>query len=208
MQTDHHTSKQADTAAPRVIEIELLALDLTSCTRCVGTLQNIERAIDIVRPVLEATGAPVNVTRLVIESEEQARRYRFVASPTVRINGRDIVFETLESQCDSCTDLCGCEEGTSCRIWPYHGKEYTEAPVGLIVAALLHEIGDDARAAGGPSAYEEVPENLRLFFRSKAAMRRAESGSCCSSAEQETCCAPGQKGGCCDPEAPAKCGCR
>ncbi len=202
------TSEQAKNPVSRVADIELLALDLTTCTRCIGTLENIEKAIDIVRPALEATGVQVEVTRRVIESEEQAREYRFVASPTVRINGRDIVLDTVESRCDSCTDLCGCDEGTSCRIWHYQGKEYTEAPVGLVVDALLDEMGDSARDVGGAPVYEEVPENLRRFFRSKAAMRRPESKSCCSSAEQETCCVPEEKGGCCVPGEPAACGCR
>jgi len=209
MHTGHQTSKQAGIAAPRVIEIELLALDLTSCTRCVGTLENIERAIDTVRPVLEVTEAQVNVRRLVIESEEQARQYRFVTSPTVRINGKDIAFETLESKCDSCTDLCGCDEGTNCRVWRYQGKEYTEAPVGLIVEALLHEIGSSDRAGGdGTSVYEEVPENLRRFFTSKSAKQPAGTESCCPSTDQVTCCAPGEKAVCCGTLEPGTCGCR
>jgi len=209
MHTGHQTSKQAGIAAPRVIEIELLALDLTSCTRCVGTLENIERAIDTVRPVLEVTEAQVNVRRLVIESEEQARQYRFVTSPTVRINGKDIAFETLESKCDSCTDLCGCDEGTNCRVWRYQGKEYTEAPVGLIVEALLHEIGSSDRAGGdGTSVYEEVPENLRRFFTSKSAKQPAGTESCCPSTAQVTCCAPGEKAVCCGTSEPGTCGCR
>ena len=207
MHTGHQTSKQAETA-PRVIEIDLLALDLTSCTRCVGTLENIERAIDTVRPVLEVTGAQVNVRRLVIESEEQASQYRFVTSPTVRINGKDIVFEILESKCSSCTDLCGCEEGTNCRVWRYQGKEYTEAPVGLIVEAVLHEIGGSDRAGGGTSGYEEVPENLRRFFTSKSAKQFAGTESCCPSTDQETCCAPGEKAVCCGTSEPGTCGCR
>jgi hypothetical protein len=125
------TTEQSQVPVPRVIDIELLALDLTTCTRCVGTLEHIGKAIDIVRPVLEAMGVQVNTTSRVIESEEQARQHQFVASPTVRINGKDIVFEVLESGCESCTDLCSCSEGTSCRVWLYHGQEYTEAPVGL-----------------------------------------------------------------------------
>ena len=209
MHTGHQTSKQAGIAAPRVIEIELLALDLTSCTRCVGTLENIERAIDTVRPVLEVTEAQVNVRRLVIESEEQARQYRFVTSPTVRINGKDIAFETLESKCDSCTDLCEFDEGTNCRVWRYQGKEYTEAPVGLIVEALLHEIGSSDRAGGdGTSVYEEVPENLRRFFTSKSAKQPAGTESCCPSTDQVTCCAPGEKAVCCGTSEPGTCGCR
>lgn len=207
MYTGHQTFKQAETAAPRVVEIELLALDLTSCARCVGTLDNIERAIDTVRPVLEATGAQVNVRSLVIESEEQARQYRFVTSPTVRINGKDIAFQTLESKCDSCTDLCGCDEGTTCRVWRYQGKEYTEAPVGLIVEALLHEIGGSGMAGGGTSVYEEVPENLRRFFASQSARQPAGTEACCPLTDQDTCCAPGEKAACCDTSEPTKCGC-
>lgn len=208
MHTDHQTSKHADTVAPPVIEVELLALDLSSCTRCVGTLENIERAIDTVRSVLEVTAIQVNVRKLVIESEEQARQYRFVTSPTVRINGKDIAFETLESKCDSCTDLCGCDQGTNCRVWRYQGKEYTEAPAGLIVEALLHEIGGSDRAGGGTSVFEEVPENLRRFLTSKSAEQPPGTESCCPSTDQETCCASGEKAVCCGTSEPGTCGCR
>jgi glutaredoxin len=116
---------------PPVIDIELLALNLSRCTHCVGTLDHIEKAIYIIRPVLEVMEAQVNVRKIVIESEEQARHYQFSISPTIRINGEGIAFETLESKCESCTDLCGYDEGTSCCVWRYQGEEYTEAPVGL-----------------------------------------------------------------------------
>jgi hypothetical protein len=194
------------TAAPiREVDIELLALDLGSCTRCRGTLANIEAAIGSLRPVLDATGTVVRLRKTLIESEEQARRHRFETSPTIRINGRDIAFETRESRCDSCTDLCGCAEGTDCRVWLYHGQEHTEAPVGLVVEAVLHGIIDDT-SPSAPVASESVPENLRRFF--------AGSAACCSPAEQETCCEPEAKPSCCGPAevAPATqqeaCGCR
>lgn len=205
---NRRSSDQAGHPAARTVEIELLALDLTTCTRCVGTLENIGKAIDAVRPVLEATGARVNVTRRVIASEEQARQHRFVSSPTVRINGRDIVFETLESKCDSCTDLCGCDEGTSCRIWPYQGEEYTEAPVGLVIEALLRELNGGSVAAGTVAGSGDVPENLRRFFAGRKAAAVPESAACCPPAEQETCCDPLEKAGCCASAAPAACGCR
>ncbi len=207
MQIDNQASKQRTNSTPLVIDIELLALDLTSCTRCVGTLDNIGRAIETIRPVLEVTGAQVNVRKLAIESEEQARQYQFVTSPTVRINGRDIAFETLESECESCTDLCGCDEGTSCRVWPYREEEYTEAPVGLVVESILREIfGSSSESVGDALAYRGVPENLRRFFRSKSAARPAAQ-SCCPPAEQETCCESGQEAACCDASEPETCGC-
>lgn len=208
MPTDHKEFHQVETAEPRVIEIELLALDLTRCTRCVGTRDNIERAIEAVSAVLEVTGAQVNVKQLVIESEEQAREVRFVSSPTIRIDGKEIAFESLESQCDSCTELCGCDEGTSCRVWRYQGKEFTEAPVGLIVEALLREIGGGDRTGGDTADAAELPENLRRFFSSKSAAPSAGNERCCPPADQETCCMPESKAECCGSAAPESCSCQ
>ena len=150
MQAGHHPSTLEEAVTRRVIEIELLALDLTSCTRCVGTSRNIQRAIDTVRPVLELTGAQVHVSTVVVESEEQARQHRFITSPTVRIDGRDIdIGAALESPCDSCSELSGCDKGTSCRVWRYRGEDYTEAPVGLVVESMLSELFRGGNTSSG-----------------------------------------------------------
>ena len=208
MQINIQGPKQREILTPPVIDIELFALDLNSCTRCVGTLDRIEKAIDIVRPELEVMEVQVNVRKIVIESEEQARQYQFATSPTVRINGKDIAFETLESECESCTDLCGCDEGTSCRVWRYRGEEYTEAPVGLVVEPMLREIFDSSyEPIGETPVYNGVPDNIRRFFRSKSDARPAVE-PCCSPAEQETCCEPNRKAACCDASQPETCGCR
>lgn len=207
MQTNNQAANQSQTAAPAVIDIELLALDLNSCTRCVGTLDHIEKAIDIIQPVLEVMGTQVNVKTIVVESEEQARRYQFVTSPTIRVNGKDVAFETSESECESCTDLCGCDEGTSCRVWLYRGDEHTEAPVALVVESILRKIfGGSHDTIGTTPAYGGVPENLRRFFRSKSETRPAET--CCSPAEKEACCEPSEKSACCDSSQPETCGCQ
>lgn len=198
------------TASTRSIDIELLALDLNTCTRCVGSQANLEHALALTRQVLQATGHTVRVQTILIESEEQARQHRFVTSPTIRINGRDIALETLESHCDSCTDLCGCEEGTNCRVWRYQGQEYTEAPVGMIVDALLREVYSGASPLGAPPPVHEVPENLKRFFGGKDA-KAAPVSSCCPPQEQVTCCAPTEKASCCGPAAAtasAGCGCQ
>jgi hypothetical protein len=199
-----------NTASTRSINIELLALDLNTCTRCVGSQANLEHALAITRQVLQATGHNVQVQTILIESEEQARHHRFMTSPTIRINGHDIALETLESHCDSCTDLCGCEEGTNCRVWRYQGQEYTEAPVGMIVDALLREVYSGAQPLGAPPAIGDVSENLRRFFSGKDA-KAAPASSCCSPQEHATCCAPAEKASCCGPAvatASASCGCK
>ncbi len=207
MNTNMSTATGERALSTRQLDVELLALDLNTCTRCVGTLENIEEAIETVQRVLEITDIQVRVRKTLIESEEQARRRRFETSPTVRINGRDIAFETLESRCDSCTDLCGCDEGTNCRVWRYRGQEYTEAPVGLVVEAILREVyAETPRAASEPTAYERVPENLSGFFAGKSG--NESEASCCGPAEQEACCEPSEKASCCGSTEGETCGCR
>lgn len=209
MSIDTSQPSAANELVGRIINVELLALDLSTCTRCVGTLANIETAIKTVQQVLEVTEIDVQLQKILIVSEEQAREHRFVTSPTVRINRRDIAFETIESECEACTDLCGCAEGTTCRAWRYRGQEFTQAPVGLIIEALLREIvGSDTQAATESLVYEGVPENLRRFFTGKSGQGPAGLNACCLLTEQEECCEPDEKAACCDTTEPGACGCR
>jgi hypothetical protein len=191
-------------STPTAIDIELLAIDLNTCTRCTGTLDNIEKAIDTVRPVLEIMNVPVKVHKRVIQSEAEALEHQFAISPTVRINGQDIAFEAIESKCDACTDLCGCEQGTDCRIWPYQGTEHTEAPVGLVVESILALIfGNRSISEMDSPKYQGVPENLQRFF---AGMSNTEG--CCSAEKQQSCCEQTEKATCCEEAEPASCGCQ
>jgi hypothetical protein len=192
----------------RVVELEFLYLDLDTCTRCVGTNDNLAAAVQSVADVLAFTKTELSINKILIENEEQAQEHHFVTSPTIRVNGRDIALEFRESQCDSCTDLCGCEEGTNCREWVYEGEVYTEAPVGMIVEAILGEI-----FAGAPTApvatTNTVPDNLKNFFAARALPETAVTSSCCSETEQQTCCEPAAKAECCGPvNESSDCGCQ
>ena len=195
-------------AAVDEITIQFLALDLTTCTRCVGTGQSLEAALGLVRDVLAATGVAVEVRKTLVETATQARELRFVSSPTIRVNGRDIALELKESRCGS--EPCGggcCGDDIACRVWSYRGQEYTEAPVGLIVDAVLGEVyGGAPRAEGADEGYE-LPWNLVAFFagRSQAAV---DESACCSPAEQESCCEPAAKTDCCGPTVAEGCACR
>ena len=189
------------------ITIDFLFLDLTTCTRCVGTGQSLETALGVVHDVLAATGVAVEVRRTLVETATQARELGFVSSPTIRVNGRDIALELKESPCGSEPCGCGCGDDTACRVWGYRGEEYTEAPVGLIVDAVLGEVyGATSRAERADEAYE-LPQNLVAFFadRGRAAV---DASVCCSPAEQESCCAPAAKADCCGPSTPEGCACR
>jgi hypothetical protein len=198
----------AEEPATDTITIDFLFLDLTTCERCVGTDRNLEAALGLVHDVLTATGANVEVRKTLVETAEQARELRFVSSPTIRIDGRDIALELKETSCGS--EACSCADGEpiACRVWSYRGREHTEAPVGLIVDAILGELyGGGARSELGPTDPYELPENLNAFFAGPGA-EPDEPSSCCGAAEQASCCEASAKASCCAPSAGGGCGCR
>ncbi len=200
------------TPRTRTVEVDFLYLDLTTCSRCVGSDQSLHAALDLVRPTLAATGVEVALHKTLVASEEQARALRFVSSPTIRVDGWDIAGTLRESACADCGALCGCDGETDCRVWLYKGREYTEAPVGLIVEAVLGAVyGGVASVAHMARSYEDVPDNLKHFYAGKAANEQEEGvalSSCCSPATQATCCAPSEKAACCGPVNAGSCGCQ
>lgn len=174
------------------LRIDFLFLDLTTCTRCRGTDQSLESALEAVRDVLKATGTEVEVNKIQVESAEQARELRFLSSPTIRVNGRDIAFELRENPCDSscCTDGCG--EPTACRVWVHEGRELAEPPVGMLVDAILREVYAGMGVNAEPEAEPyELPENLERFFAGKIGTRTAAApegvAECCGAASKEGC---------------------
>src|SRR5215216_5096641 len=126
--------------AKEQIEVDFMYLDLDICTRCLGTDANLETALTAVGEVLEAAGVETVVRKTLVESAAQAAELGFVSSPTIRVNGKDIALEFRESNCDSCGEACGCEGTIDCRVWVWQGEEHTEAPVPMIVDAMLREV--------------------------------------------------------------------
>ena len=154
--------------SPRTITIELLAIDLSTCSRCNGSLANVEQAIAILQQVLASTDTVVQFRKILVESEAQAKQLQFISSPTIRVNGRDIVLETTESHCGDCSNISGSQGGTACRTWFYQGESHTEAPVGMIVDAILRQIYGNESLIPVASNPIEVPQNLQQFFQDKA----------------------------------------
>ena len=201
-----------DALAAGELRIEFTYLDLTTCTRCLGTDRSLEAALELTREVLAATGVKVEVSKILVNSAEQARALRFVSSPTIRVNGADVALELRESSCGSeaCTDGCG--DQIACRVWVHRGQEYTEPPPAMIVEAILRQVYGGAGEAGGGAAAGmgavagdggepdaepyQLPENLERFYAGKTAAA-GQQQACCSPAKQETCCEPGDKAECC-----------
>ena len=87
-------------------------------------------ARQIVTEVLEATGVSVELRESKVASDAQARQLRFIGSPTVRIDGRDV---------DPVPD--GTEQyGLKCRLYIVGGR-LVGYPSQEMVLAVLKEAG-------------------------------------------------------------------
>lgn len=147
------------------IIIDFLYLDLNVCNRCQGTDEGIEEAIEDVAKVLQLTGVEIVINKIHINSIEKAMQYKFLTSPTIRINGEDIQMEFKESLCESCGDLCNDE--VDCRVWVYKGKGYNIPPKAMIIDAILREVYANTKTTSDDEISKEtyeLPENLRRFF--------------------------------------------
>ena len=190
------------------LDIEYLFLDLTACTRCVSSAANLIAALELVHPVLAAMGVTVTMGQVHVASLADAQRERLVSSPTIRINHRDIA-EVQETACEECSAGCGCEGGTLCRVWTYRGEQFTEAPVGYIVEAIMETVFacDDKQdqALAQPEQLFDVPENLVRFFQRKLARQSGEGETTVPCCDPENCnCGENCD---CDSVAAVGCGC-
>ena len=77
------------------LTIDFLYLDLETCERCKGTDNNLLLAINEVKEVLKSANYEVEVNKIKINSKEIAIKYRFLSSPTIRINGKDSVEQEI-----------------------------------------------------------------------------------------------------------------
>jgi hypothetical protein len=204
MSRANRTPTAAPPATQGTIDVEFLYLDLTTCTRCQGTQASLRTALAVVQPLLDALGLTAALRSTRVTSAAQAQQLGLVTSPTIRINGRDIAPELKESACGPCSELCG--EATACRVWTYQGQEFTEAPVGFILAAVVRELSSSVAVAALPGAPTAVvPETPRRYFTGAA---QPVADTCCTDAEQATCCAAEEKAGCCEASGTQHCGCR
>jgi Domain of unknown function (DUF2703) len=173
---------------PRRLNIELLYLDMTECTRCVDAGSRLDEAVALLAPILAETGWEARVTKIHVTTEGQARELRFASSPTVRINGRDIQLDSRETVCGDCGKLCK-DASVTCREWRYQDKWFTSPPKALFVEAMLKSMTGTEFPTRTAEPFD-VPENLKRFFATKKA---AESRPGCCAASGAT-----ANAGCCE----------
>lgn len=142
--------------------IDFLYLDTSVCTRCQGAEFSLDEALKEVAKVLDATGTEVRVNKVNIRTKELAEKYKFLSSPTIRVNGRDIQMKFKESLCESCGELCG--DTVDCRVWLYQGNEYNVPPKAMVIEGILKIVyGGNLDTDVSEETYT-IPENLKHFY--------------------------------------------
>lgn len=148
--------------------IEYLYLDLNVCNRCVGTDEVLDEVVKIITPTLHLAGYEIIQQKIEMSTPEIAAQYRFLSSPTIRVNGKDIsgngyYSSVEENDCTCCSNIVG--TNIECRVFRYGNEIYEIPPREMLANAILQtlfscakdEISDDYT----------MPENLKLFYQNK-----------------------------------------
>ena len=154
--------------------IEYLYLDLETCDRCIGADEVLEEAIECITPVLEVAGYSIEYNKKEMTTRDVAENHRFLSSPTIRVNGKDICDAITESDCQCCGDISGTQ--IDCRTFEYEGVQYEVPPKAMLVEQILQKIF----APGNICCVNEytIPDNLARFYEGK---EKKSSCCCCSS---------------------------
>ena len=115
-------------------------LYLMDCPRCVKTKR-------LLREALKELKLKAKVKEILIDTKAKAKKYGFVGSPTIRINGEDIQKIVEKARCLPCEKLAELTKKktpfvkkecykSGCRVYSYKAKQYSYPPKGLIKEAL------------------------------------------------------------------------
>ncbi len=160
----------------KVVLVEYLYLDLSSCERCIGTDKILDEVMDIITPTLNLSGYSVEYNKVEMETKELAERYGFLSSPTIRVNGKDICASVEENSCGCCSDISGTE--VDCRVFEYDGKTFEVPPKEMIANDILKNIFARNEEGCTNNISYELPENLREFFEGKSRSNCSCGGKC------------------------------
>lgn len=151
--------------------IEYLYLDLHTCDRCIGTDAVLEKVVTAITPTLELAGYHVEYRKTEMKTADIAIKHRFLSSPTIRVNGKDICESVAESNCACCGEISG--TAVDCRVFEYEGQKYEVPPEEMLAKSILKEVFGDAGSCSCGSY--SLPENLKQFYSGKA----VKASSCC-----------------------------
>ncbi len=155
--------------------IEYLYLDNESCDRCSTTQLVLEEVIMEVTPTLELSGYDVDYRPIEIDSIATAKQNKVLSSPTIRVNGQDIISAVTESNCESCSDISG--NLISCRVYEIDGVRHETLPKSVLAKTLLSSVYSKQEKVCLCKDYE-LPDNLKNFFVGKKENQCGCGGNC------------------------------
>ena len=159
------------------IIVEYLYLDLETCDRCIGTDNVLDEVMMTITPALKIAGFEVEYNKIEMKTAEIATQYKFLSSPTIRVNGQDICQSVAENSCGCCSDISGTD--VSCRVFEYNEETYEVPPKEMLAEAILNAVFGQLETGCSCAEYE-LPENLREFFEGKKSKSGCScGGNCC-----------------------------
>lgn len=160
----------------KVVKVEYLYLDLKSCDRCIGTDNVLDDVMIVLTPAFKIAGYEVVYNKVEMINEELASEYRFVSSPTIRVNGQDICQSVAENNCGCCSDISGAD--VDCRVFEYEGEKYEVPPEEMIASSILLAVfGHSGKA--DPGEQYDLPVNLKEFYKGKRSKSECSCGDKC-----------------------------
>lgn len=163
----HRSEMKEAPVIKKVLNVDLLVIDLNVCQRCVPTGDQLKIAVSLLTPVADALGIELRHREVVVQTPEQAKENALLSSPTIRLNGRDVAQDIRESKCESCGDLTNNNTTVDCREWHYRGKVYSAAPLPFLIESIMDAMLNMDTPPFVPSPLEELPENLQRYFDDK-----------------------------------------
>ena len=177
-QNDVKCRSCSETTSMRAVLIEFLYLDLKTCERCISTAQRLDEAIMTLTPAFALAGYSVEYRKIEMATRGIAIRHRFLSSPTIRVNGRDICPSVAENNCGCCGEISGTR--VDCRIFEYNGETFEAPPEAMLAEGILSAVfGNNSESQ--PATDYELPENLMNFYAGKQSKSGCEcdGGNCC-----------------------------
>lgn len=156
--------------------IEYLYLDLQTCDRCIGTDNVLDEVMLTLAPALSIAGFEVEYNKIEMKTAELAEKYKFLSSPTIRVNDKDICQSITENSCGCCSEISGTD--VDCRVFEYNGETYEVPPKEMLGEAILEAVFGPAEASCSCGEYK-LPENLKEFYKGKKNKSSCSCGGNC-----------------------------
>ena len=178
MQQETGCACENEAAPAKTVLVEYLYLDLNTCERCVGTDGELKDVLNTLSPAFALAGYTVEYRKIEMTTREIATAHRFLSSPTIRVNGRDLCASVAENDCGCCGEISGTQ--VDCRVFEYGGETYEVPPKAMLAEGILTVVFGEKCEKALESVYT-LPENLKSFYDGKQTKTGCGcgQGNCC-----------------------------